>query len=234
MANITGNDANNTLTGTAQADTIRGGKGHDALHGGLGNDLLKGQKGNDTVFGGAGNDTILGDDHEYSKSDGNDILWGGSGDDVISGGGGNDVIRGARSYGDAYEREYDVLTGGKGNDVFVMTDDVGNPAYLNDDLLDTQHSRGFALITDFQASMDNKKDTIQLDGFAAHYRLIPVFWGQEFGNTNTSTITDVALVSIGSEQDRQDVVAVLQDVSSQFITNPSGYLNNSNVFQFLG
>ncbi|MBD1910659.1 MULTISPECIES: hypothetical protein [unclassified Leptolyngbya] len=234
MANITGNSGNNTIDGTDQNDKILGGAGHDVIDGGSGDDLLKGQKGNDFVFGGAGDDTILGDDHNYKSSDGHDILWGGSGDDVISGGGGDDMIRGSRSYYDAYEREYDVLTGGKGNDMFMMTDEFGNQAYLGDDLLNTQNSAGFALITDFQASMDSPKDTIQLDGFAAHYRLIPVFWGQQFGKANTSSVTDVALVSIGVNQDQQDVVAVLQDVSTQFLANPTGYLNNNNVFQFLG
>ena len=49
---ITGNDANNILSG--------GGGGNDTIYGGGGNDtLVAGQSGNDTLYGDAGNDTAL-------------------------------------------------------------------------------------------------------------------------------------------------------------------------------
>lgn len=225
MATINGNNRNNLLNGTEQDDIIKGKGGNDSIFGLVGNDRLFGDKGNDKIVGEAGNDLLEG-------GAGNDQLSGGLGDDILKGGKGNDIIQGYSSL-NGFEPQFDELTGGAGADIFVMTDEFGNQGYLNDDLLNTTGSKGFALIKDFQPSLDNKKDTIQLDGFAQHYQLIPVFWGQEFGKANTPTITDVALVYIGAEQDKQDVVAVLQDVSTQFVTNSAGYLNNPNVFTFV-
>lgn len=220
---IFGEAGNDQLFGEAGDDRIRGGAGSDRVDGGIGNDQMWGDAGNDLMYGGAGNDQILG-------GAGNDRIWGGAGDDSINGGVGNDTIR---SYGGGTP-EFDRLTGGAGADVFVMTDASGNQSYLNDDLLSTANSKGFALITDFQASLDNKQDSVVLDGFSSHYRLTPVSWGQEFGRANTAAFTDVALTYIGAEQDKSDVVAVFQDVSTQFVNNASGYLNNPNVFTFLG
>lgn len=207
-------------------------------------DVLVGTKGNDLLYGGDGNDRLLG-------QKGNDLLDGGAGNDTIDGGAGNDLIRGyavggeMHIFGESGPHQVDDLTGGAGADTFVMTDQNGNPGYLNDDLLNADvrdargnllqpnNSGGFAVIRDFQASLDKKQDSIQLDGFAQQYRLTPVFWGQEFGKANTSKSIDVAVVYIGSQQDQNDVVAVLQDVSPQFVNNSAGYLNNPNVFTFV-
>ncbi len=177
----------------------------------------------------------------------NDILNGSIGDDILDGKAGNDRIR-AYSSAAGYNRQYDELTGGAGADTFVLTDEHGSVGYTNDDYLTTSgstlnptlHSTGFALIKDFQpALVGAKKDTIELDGFAQHYKLMNVWWGQKFGKADNAKCQDVALVYVGAEQDKQDVVAVLQDLSPQLIQNlKSGtgdfLSNNPNVFKFLG
>lgn len=174
---------------------------------------------------------------------GNDILNGSIGDDILDGKAGNDRIRGYSSAA-GYTRQYDELTGGAGADTFVLTDERGSVGYTNDDYLTASGSptpsTGFALIKDFQpALIGSKKDTIELDGFAQHYKLTNVWWEQDFGKADNAKFKDVALVYVGAEQDKQDVVAVLQDLSPQLIRNltsgTSGFLsNNSNVFTFLG
>lgn len=224
MAILTGDEKNNKLDGTELTDQIRGLGGNDTLNGFGGNDSLWGGSGNDFMVGGDGNDFLDGED-------GNDILFGGNGDDTLNGGKGNDVLK---SYGlfNSTSQEYDVLTGGGGKDLFDLTDTTGSVAYFNDD--DQNHTRGFALITDFKTS-GKSQDKIRLDGFAQHYRLESVSWGKDYGKADTRKTIDVAIVYTGPNQNQySDVVAVLQDVSSQLVSNPAGYLNNPSVFQFLG
>ncbi|MEQ1717011.1 MAG: hypothetical protein ABL907_13670 [Hyphomicrobium sp.] len=72
---ITGDDAN---------DVVSGGLAGDVMHGGGGNDVLKGLLGNDWLFGDAGNDVLHG-------GLGNDRLLGGAGIDTMNGGAGNDA-----------------------------------------------------------------------------------------------------------------------------------------------
>ncbi len=211
MAIKNGTPNNDTLKGTEQADVITGFAGNDTIFGKGGNDYLFGNQGDDKLFGGKGNDFLYG-------NEGNDKLFGEKGDDFLQG------------YGGVGISEYDELTGGAGKDTFSMVDQFGNPAYLNDDYLDGSSPTGFANITDFKLG----EDKIQLDGFHTHYRLISVFWGQEFGNADTDQTFDAALVYIGAEQDKQDVVAVLQDVSAQFVqNNHSTLLNDPTYFTFI-
>ena len=56
---ITGNSANNVLSGLGGNDTLKGGGGDDTLNGGDGNDTLNGGTGADTMNGGLGNDTYI-------------------------------------------------------------------------------------------------------------------------------------------------------------------------------
>ena len=77
MADIRGDDGNNTLIGTADNDRIRGDDGNDLLKGRGGDDRLEGDDGNDRLFGGGGND----------------VLDGGKGNDTMTGGNGSDVFR---------------------------------------------------------------------------------------------------------------------------------------------
>ncbi|GAB4377253.1 MAG: hypothetical protein Kow00121_26150 [Elainellaceae cyanobacterium] len=247
----TGTNQNDTLHGTDHADTIygwagndliKGKKGSDHLYGDEGNDLVYGYEGNDfiagsfgndSLYGGAGHDEVYGgveNDLVYGEA-GNDYLLGQLGDDQLFGGDGNDYLNasgptanGVRGYG-----EYDELTGGKGADTFSLATDlfkqgnrlVGNPAYLEDDQLNITNSKGFAVIKDFNL---HEGDKVQLDGFAAHYELVSVFWGQSFGSASKA---DTAIVYKGSEQDKFDVVGVLQDVSLN-----SAHLHIPTVFTY--
>jgi hypothetical protein len=170
----------------------------------------------------------------------NNILNGTVGDDIINGNGGNDRILGYKAAVSS-AGQYDVLTGGAGNDVFVLTDESGQVGYSNnggessDDYLRASGSRGFALITDFSLTRGNK-DKLELDGFAQHYELKEVDWGQKFGDL---TKKDYALVYVGSNQNnRNDVIAVLQDLSPQAVSklaDSQGHLrSNSSALTFLG
>jgi Ca2+-binding RTX toxin-like protein len=222
-----GNQGNDVLYGNQGNDTVHGGKDNDVLYGEQGDDLLSGNLGDDLVYGGLGNDVIYG-------GKGNDVLYGEQGDDILSGDFGNDYINGGGGSG-----EFDILTGDAlfdpvgdtGRDIFSLVTNlsvtssgqrVADPGYLNDDILNPTGSRGFALITDFQLT---DGDIIELDGYAAHYQLTNVFWGQSFGSADK---VDTAIVYIGPEQDKFDVVGVLQDVSLS-----SAYLG-TNAFTYLG
>ncbi len=96
MANINGNNSNNTLIGTGAADVIKGRRGDDLLEGLEGNDSLLGNAGNDTLFGGLGDDTLKGgrDADWLDGGAGNDSLAGGKGDDILNASEGNDTLNG--------------------------------------------------------------------------------------------------------------------------------------------
>jgi hypothetical protein len=89
MADIKGNDSNNTLTGTSSDevisgvggnDTIDGGSGNDVIFGGDGDDVITGGRGDDIIIGGAGNDTLTAgmnsttDMFVYRDGDGSDTI----------------------------------------------------------------------------------------------------------------------------------------------------------------
>ncbi|OKH33950.1 hypothetical protein NIES2119_21915 [[Phormidium ambiguum] IAM M-71] len=241
---IFGASGDDALLGQHGDDLLYGNQGNDVMYGYLGNDLLHGGKGNDLLFGEEGDDLMFGnlDDDLLYASVGNDTLYGGKGNDALFGEQGDDVLSG--DYGNDYinggggSGEFDILTGDAlhdstgdlGQDIFSLATNVftlpsgqriADPGYLNDDVLNPSNSRGFALITDFQLG----EDIVELDGYAAHYQLTNVFWGQSFGSADK---VDTAIVYIGPEQDKFDVVGVLQDVSLS-----SAYLQ-TNAFTYLG
>lgn len=150
-----------------------------------------------------------------------------AGSDTLSGGAGNDVLKGAGITVSASPQELDQLSGGKGADLFDLRDPSGNVAYANGDTLSATKSTGFAVITDFNPA---EGDKIQLSGSIASYSLKAVSWGQSFGNPNTATTTDIALTYSGPNQDQgDDVIAVFQDVSTKFLTNPAALLNDPDI-----
>ncbi|MFL4468375.1 Hint domain-containing protein [Tateyamaria armeniaca] len=111
MAEIDGDEGDNTINGGSSNDNIEGNGGQDSLNGGGGSDTVSGGSGNDSIDGGAGDDTVYG-------GDGDDTITGGSGDDVIVGGRGDDVMSaGSGSRTDTY-----VIRDGDGNDTITDFD----------------------------------------------------------------------------------------------------------------
>jgi Ca2+-binding RTX toxin-like protein len=94
MADITGTEGDDTLTGTSDTDTMYGSDGNDDLSGRQGDDLIKGGADDDVLWGNDGNDKLYG-------NKGNDYLIGGNGDDKLVG----------------FE-DYDQMVGGNGRDLF--------------------------------------------------------------------------------------------------------------------
>jgi Ca2+-binding RTX toxin-like protein len=184
-----------------ETNVIQGTKKADNIVGTNADDHIFGKKGNDFINGGKGNDK----------------LYGQEGDDTLIGGKGNDLLVGGGKSG-----ELDQLYGGKGKDTFSLVNG-SDPGYLNDDgsLDDGVNNRGFAVIHDFKLGQDK----VQLAGFAAHYALVPVFWGQSFGSASK---VDTAIIYKGPEQDKSDVVGVLKDVSLS-----SAYLEIPETFTYV-
>jgi len=86
MANIRGNNNDNTLHGTSRSDDIEGLGGNDRLFGLGGNDDLEGGNGNDLLDGGAGNNDLeggLGNDVFVFKKGNTDIDDFGRGNDTV-------------------------------------------------------------------------------------------------------------------------------------------------------
>lgn len=77
LAELTGNDSDNTLVGTGAGETLTGNAGNDILVGGGGNDILNGGPSNDLLLGGDGNDALVG-------GAGRDIMVGGAGVDTFN------------------------------------------------------------------------------------------------------------------------------------------------------
>ena len=105
MADITGDNGNNVITGTVDPDTIAGLGGNDTINGAAGNDVVTGGAGNDLINGAGENDALYGED-------GDDTVNGGIGDDIVSGGQGNDKLDGGAGldtlsfFGSAYTSFY--------------------------------------------------------------------------------------------------------------------------------
>ncbi|WP_191326172.1 hypothetical protein [Chlorobium phaeovibrioides] len=105
---ITGNDGDNTLTGTSLNDTLSGGDGDDSLVAGSGNDTLSGGAGADTLDAGLGNDVLAG-------GTGADSLLGGDGDDVFAYSAFSDATSSAID-----EVTGDSISGGDGSDTIMV------------------------------------------------------------------------------------------------------------------
>jgi VCBS repeat-containing protein len=109
MAEQTGDNGNNIITGSEAADILNGLGGNDTLNGNGGDDTLNGGEGNDTLNGGAGNDTLNGGDGADTLNDdeGTNTQDGGAGDDIFQ-----NVSRGSG---------VDTLIGGEGRDTFKLS-----------------------------------------------------------------------------------------------------------------
>jgi Ca2+-binding RTX toxin-like protein len=126
---ITGDNSNNTLTGTAIAETIYGLGGSDTLTGGGGNDTLDGGTGSDKLYGGSGADLLKG-------GDGNDTLRGDSGRDEAWGGTGADTFVFANgSFGGATATSCDVIhdfSHAQGDRIKLTSVDAKTSTTIND------------------------------------------------------------------------------------------------------
>lgn len=133
MAELTGDNGNNTLNGTAGDDVLNGLGGNDTLNGGAGNDTLNGGADNDTLNGGADNDTLNGGEGADTLSDdqGNNTQDGGAGDDTFL-----NVSLGTG---------LDTLIGGIGRDTFKLSSlsvVQSSGSHVADVILDFQAGEG--------------------------------------------------------------------------------------------
>jgi Ca2+-binding RTX toxin-like protein len=137
---LSGDGAENSLTGTENGDVLDGQAGNDILTGLGGNDLIFSGDGNDQVFGGDGNDYITGDNgtDTLQGGAGDDHLVGGAGDDNLDGGSGNDTLEdsmgndtinggaGDDNISDPYG--LNTILGGDGNDTIVASGNIDGGA----------------------------------------------------------------------------------------------------------
>jgi Ca2+-binding RTX toxin-like protein len=142
MANISGNETDQTLNGTPNDDLITGGAGSEVIDGGAGNDTIDGGSGRDRMVGGLGDDIYYvntssdqvieegnsGTDQVFATVDfvlaanvenlvlvdsAGDIAGAGNGlNNTITGNSGNNLINGGG--GD------DTMIGGAGDDTYVV------------------------------------------------------------------------------------------------------------------
>lgn len=103
MANISGTNGDDVLSGTPQSDNVGLLAGNDVFFAGAGNDVVLGGDGNDSIRGDSGRDQLNGDA-------GDDFLVGGSDADRLNGGVNNDTLDGGTGV--------DTLAGGTGFDRF--------------------------------------------------------------------------------------------------------------------
>ncbi len=110
VVTLTGNAADNRISGSSFRDAINGLSGDDRIFGAYGNDTLLGEDGDDKILGGSGSDRMEGGtgDDSLNGDFGNDLLMGGDGSDALRGGNNSDTIFGGAGA--------DWIDGGLGND----------------------------------------------------------------------------------------------------------------------
>ena len=159
LHDVTGSDANDSLSGT---------DGRDIMHGLAGHDVLHGQNGDDRVYGDGGDDRLYGED-------GNDILFGGAGNDILTGGHGSDVLIGGAGQ--------DILSGGTGEtssitiaDILNAVDHLGQTGVMNGIAggdIDGDHAVTvadlFQFIDLFFQNLTNPSGQMTGDGAADHF-----------------------------------------------------------------
>lgn len=108
------------ITGDAANDILSGGQGDDAIRGEGGSDLIDGRDGDDSIEAGSGNDFVSAGSgaDTVDGGDGNDRIEGQAGDDSLVGGTGNDALAGHEGDDSLLgQAGADTLTGGTGSDV---------------------------------------------------------------------------------------------------------------------
>lgn len=146
---ITGNAADNRLSGGQNADRLYGHDGNDTLNGGKGRDYLAGDGGNDFLYGRKDNDRLYG-------GAGDDTLTGGGGADtfIFKGDGGNDTITDFQHgvdkiaiYAEVAPVIADIITGALqvGDDVLITLSETETVMLRHFDISDL-HSRDFTIL----------------------------------------------------------------------------------------
>lgn len=212
-----GYEGNDRLYGDDGNDKLYGGTGNDFLEGGTGGDMLLGDDGNDSLYGGANSDYFeggSGNDFLDGGSDrdrllggtGNDWLCGGLADDWLEGQDGNDTLIGVGS--DHGVNTIDHLAGGGSSDLFVLG--TSSITYYNDGNNATSGTQDYALIKDFNSSLDK----IQLSKNARPYILVSVSGILGTGiylNTNSNNTIDHT----------DELIAVVQGSTGLNLSNSS-------------
>ena len=214
---ILGESGDDIIDGGAGADIILGESGDDIIDGGTGADIIDAGEGRDSVFGGIGRDRIFGGSGDDSLSGGAwiDVLTGGLGNDSLHGNAGNDRLIGIDPSSISVDLglgagEIDTLIGGLGADTFVLGDE--NNVYYDDREILSRGEFDFAVIIDF----DSSEDFIQLQGSADLYSLD--LFTSELGTIDAELIFDPGITARG------EVIATLQDVSSELALTDSAFI----------
>ncbi|BAU65518.1 protein with type I secretion target domain and SCP-like extracellular domain [Stanieria sp. NIES-3757] len=211
---IFGGEGNDKIKGGNDKDRLFGGKGDDSIWGENGNDFLNGGDGLDRIVGGLGNDVIYGksgEDTLYGQ-DGHDLIKGGSGSDYIYAGSGNDTLSGVDLLGlGSYEVDY--LAGGLGKDTFILG--TVNHVFYDDSNSASTGESDYATITDFNSS----EDKIQLHGSPESYYL-DFFSYSYYGAANTN----VAIMRDGGVSQRDEQIAILENVSADLTLRDSAFV----------
>lgn len=170
------------------------------------NDKLFGKSGRDYIDGGRGDDTLFG----YK---GNDTLVGGLDNDFLNGAGfAYSDTTGSQSFG---RGEIDTLTGGAGQDTFQLwagSARSGIHAYY-----DGAGNSDYALITDFDKSEDIIKLTAKV-GYSSSASSVSYSLGASPDGAGTG-------IYINKSDDATDLIAVLQNVSSDSISFDGSYFS---------
>jgi Ca2+-binding RTX toxin-like protein len=128
---VTGDDLDNTLSGSSNSDYIQGLAGNDILRDNLGDDVLIGGDGNDDLYAGQGNDILQGgngNDMYYLSYDSTDLT-----NDAISGenaGGGIDTAYAIFSVDALAENVENLILGGTAN-INATGNNANNNIYGN-------------------------------------------------------------------------------------------------------
>lgn len=187
---ISGNQADNELSGNANRDKLYGLEGEDELNGGRGRDLLvggddddrlRGENGHDDLRGGAGDDVLLGGKNNDTLlgQSGKDDLRGGSGDDDLIGGKGRDKLRGGAGDDDfIFQAVSDSLLGSQSDIIldFVSGEDQLDLSLLTAGTLTLAIGGGFDGVTPMVVTSQAGSDLIveaDVDGDgSADFRVI--------------------------------------------------------------
>lgn len=224
---LSGNAADNWITGSDYGDTLSGGLGADTLSGGAGDDLYILDNPNDTVLEFTGNDTVESSTISINAflfsaiesfrltgtanldvfgganltgNDGNNVIAGFSYADQLYGNAGNDTLRGY--YGS------DTMFGGQGDDQLdavyggsdraEMTGGDGNDIYIVDD--------NFDVVTEL-AGTDSGMDEVQSAYFDldianyANVEKLVLLGNGRHDLIGTSATTGLVLVGNGQDND---------------------------------